>query len=344
MKAALRAIALVPIAAATLGAQQVRALPPAGPGIIAGVVTDTSGRSIDGASVFLQARNREVRTRADGQFRFDGLNTGDTVTVVARRLGYFPLSARVPIGEQGRQIMFQLRPRITSLPTVVTEAEFTGVSGVVTDTLMRPIKGAAVQVIGSASGLVKTDADGAFSLQISPGSYMLRVTESNYLSEAVGLNVPARGGRKVSVRMVPGRDPYRNREAMSFDMMRDRILRASGASSGSFTREDIARLNPRDVASLVGMGVKGRANESCGAILNGRYWEPVPLWAIEPEEIEFVAAFGKAIDMGNVRQPRGRTSINGGGTRLPGYDNAPSPHIGGSACPVGGVWIWTNGR
>jgi hypothetical protein len=330
---------------ARLGAQQgaqVRALPPAGAGILAGVVTDTAGVSVDGASVFLQGRNREVRTGPDGIFRFTGLKAGDTVTIAARRLGFFPMSARVPIGPDGRQVMVQMRPRLTSLPTVVTEVTLSGISGVVTDTLMQPVRGAEVQAVGAAGGIVRTDSAGTFSLEASAGSYVLRVTHAGFMNEMVGITVPKRGGRQVAVRLVPGRDPYRNREAFAIDGMRARLLRASSANSAAFTREDIAKLNPRDVAAISRVGVRGRTEDYCFATVNGIHGQ-VPLWAIDPEEIEFMEVYARPVDMGNTRQPRGRTSITGArGPALGGYSPPPPRVTGAEECPLGGIYIWTS--
>jgi hypothetical protein len=332
------------LAAAPLFAQQgaqVRALPPAGAGILAGVVTDTAGLAVDGASIFLQGRNREVRTGPDGIFRFTGLRDGDTVTIAARRLGFFPMSARVPIGPDGRQVMVQMRPRMTSLPTVVTEVTLTGISGIVTDTLLQPVRGAEVQALGAVGGIVRTDSMGAFAVEAGPGSYMLRVTHSNFFVETVGITVPKRGGRQVAVRMVPGRDPYRNREAFFFGSMRERMIRSNRANSRSFTREDIAKLNPRDVVELARLGVRGRAEDDCMATINGMPGEGVPLWAIDPEEIEFMEVQGRQIDMGQIMQPRGRTSVNGN-VGIRGQAMPRARVTGVEKCPLGGIYIWTS--
>jgi hypothetical protein len=331
------------VCTATLNAQQgaqVRALPPAGAGILAGVVTDTAGVSIDGASVFLQGRNREVRTGPDGVFRFTGLKDGDTVTIATRRLGFVPISARVPIGPEGRQVMVQMRRRLTSLPTVVTEATLTGIRGIVTDTLLRPIPNAEVQAVGAVGAIARTDSAGTFALETNPGSFMLRVTHANHFVETVGVTVPKGSGRQVAVRMVPGRDPYRNRKAAFFDAMRDRMIRSNPMNSRSFTSEDIAKLNPRDVVELARLGVRGRAEDDCTATINGMPGESVPLWAIDPEEIEFMEVQGRQADMGQVRAGRGVTSINGNG-RIAGQ-GAPRPRVTGiEKCPLGGIYIWT---
>lgn len=301
------------VCASTLEAQQgaqVRALPPAGAGVIAGVVTDTAGRVVDGASVFLQERRREVRTGPDGVFRFDGIKTGDTVTIAARRLGFFPMSARVPVGPDGRQVMIQLRPRITSLPTVVTEATFTGLAGIVTDTLLNPIMGAEVRVIASSAGTVRTDSAGRFSMEVKPGSHMLRVEAGNFRSEMVGVTIPNRGGRQVAVRMIPGFNAARGREAFVIDGLNARLLRRSAATSKVFTREDIAKLNPRDTRSLAIAGANGQMDENCEVSVQG-IGGSMPLWAIDPDEIEFMEVYARMPDMGGVRAARGTTSING---------------------------------
>lgn len=328
------------VGTSTLSAQQgaqVRALPPAGAGILAGVVTDTAGRAVDGASVFLQERRREVRTGADGVFRFTGLKDGDTVTIAARRLGFFPMSARVPIGPDGRQVMIQLRPRITSLPTVVTEATFTGLAGVVTDTLLNPIPGAEVRVIASSAGAVRTDSAGRFSMEVRPGSHMVRVEAGRFRSEMIGVTIPNRGGRQVAVRMIPGVDAARGREAFVIDGLTSRLMRRSAASSKVFTREDIAKLNPRDTRSLAIAGANGQMDEDCAASIQG-IGGSIPLWAIDPDEIEFMEVYARMPDMGQVRAGRGTTSINGN-RGIAGQGMARTRLTGQGPCSAT-VFVW----
>jgi hypothetical protein len=340
------------IAAALLSAVQLRAqqreLPLAGPGVIAGLVTDTAGRPVDGATVFLAGRNREIRTNADGEFRFTGILTTDTLMLVVRRIGFFPLQARVPIGEEGRQVVVQLRPRIMALPVVLTEAEVTGLRGVVSDTMSNPLTNADVSVIGAASADAKTDSAGRFSVQIKPGQYMVRVTKSGHVAQMVGVTIPARGGRAIAVRMTPGRDPYQAREGWYAGDLRERLVHRSAAYSKVFSREDIERLNPRDLSGLASSAAAARVDPECTAQVNGGLTQ-VPLWSLDPEEIEFMEVYVRMPDRpgtGTGINPRGRTSINGAAglsTQSAGRANRPMPGGGGRGqSPCGAaVIVWT---
>jgi hypothetical protein len=325
----------------TVRAQGNPVLPRAGAGTIAGLVVDTLGRPIEGASVFLQERRREVRTGADGVFRFQGLMETDTLTVAARRIGYFPLSARVPIGPEGRQVIFQLNPRLTSLPAAVTEIELAGLRGVVSDTSLVPLRGATVSVLGGNQGIAKTDSGGAFFLNVKPGHYMVRVTQERHQEQMISVTVPPKGGRRLAVQLTPGVNPYHTRQAAYADQLRDRLIRRNPAHSRLFTREDIGKMNVADMSQLASIGAVQRVDENCTATVNGGMSQ-VPLWALDAEDVEFMEVYARLPNSGNFEiNPRGVTSINGS-QPIRTQSRSPRATIGGGIqpCPAG-VMVWT---
>jgi hypothetical protein len=331
--------ALVP-GAAPLGAQQRPRQPAPGRGSLIGVVVDTLGRPLDSAQVFVAGHQRSVLTPRDGTFRFDSIGT-DTLTVTARRPGYYPASKPVKLGRNGGTVVFEMIPRLTSLPVVVTEVALTGVRGVVSDTAFNAISGAVVEALGGRAGTAHTDSLGAFVLDVTPGRYMVRVSKKGKLPQMVGVTVPPVGGRRIAVRLEPGTDPYHARRAWAIDGITERLERRSAVWSHVYSREDIAKLHVDDVVTLAKMGAIGPVAEDCSVSVNGL--TSAPLWSINPDDIEFFEVYAKmpAMGMGNT-QPHGVTSINGN-ARIPTQGTAPrSSRMGGGtgACPEG-MFVWT---
>jgi hypothetical protein len=281
------------------------------PGTILGVVIDTLGRPLDSAYVFLNGRNRQVITGPDGTFRFDSLS-GNAESLVARHSGYFPASQRVRVGKDGASVVLELSPRMNSLPPVITEARLTGLRGVVSDTAFNPIEGAEVQAMGGVGGIVKTDSGGTFFVDVNPGHYMVRVTKPGHLPQMIGVTVPEEGGRRIAVRLMPGEDPYHARESVYAFDLRARLIRRSPVGSHLYTREDIAKLNPRATAQLATLGVSQRVDDECDVWINGGM-DQVPLWSLDPAELELLEVYeGSLPGAGDVAQKnRGVTSLRG---------------------------------
>lgn len=321
-------------------AQQQGRAPVANPGagIVVGVVVDTLGRAMVGASVSIESGKLQTETSADGTFRFSDVR-GDTVMVVARWIGYYPQSRHVVMGKHGGSVLFELTPHPASLPTVVTEATLSGIRGVVSDTSYRALAGAQVQAMGSTAGIVTTDSGGVFFLDVKPGQYMLRVTSDRHQPEMVSVTVPLVGGRRVAVRLMPGSNPYHARMAWAADGLRERLEMRSAAWSKVFTREDIARLQFSDVTAIALAGASQRVKSDCEASVDGL--SSAPLWAIDPDEVEFMEVYVRMPIIG-VKQsaPRGITSINGNtSSTMQKRDQLDRPRIGAD-CPQA-IMIWT---
>lgn len=327
-------------AAAPLGAQQAPSVPRAGAGVIAGVVVDTAGKPVEGVSVYLERLTRQVTTRADGVFRFEGI-TLVTVVVAARKPGFFPNSAVVSMGAEGRQIVIELIPRRTTLAPVVTEAEQSGLSGIVSDSASGALAGAEVTAYGGSRHATKTDSAGMFYLNAKPGSYMVRITAKDHVPHELGITVPPKGGRRIAVRMTMGSDPYRNMKAAVIDDMKDRLARRSTIYSKVYSREDIAKLNPPDTKTLAVHGAPMLMSENCLVWLNGGV-SFVPLWSISPSEIEFMEVYARGtVSGGGLGTPRGRTSLGGRGRISTQVMQNRKPLDGlKDVCPEA-IYVWT---
>ena len=123
-------------------------------------MTDAERRPLEDVEIRIGRLNRTVRTGRNGTFRFDSVPAGKH-DLRARRLGFEPQARSVPMKETGSVVLFSLKPIPQALTTVVTSAARGGLSGIVTDSLLRPLPGAAVRVFGGDARTV-TDSAGEF--------------------------------------------------------------------------------------------------------------------------------------------------------------------------------------
>ena len=102
-------------------------------GAVSGTVTDQNGNPVEGAQI--QVRNPRTGfssgaiTRANGQYSIQGVEPDAGYTVIARRIGFEPLTRTnrtVSLGQSTRED-FTLQQQSTVLSTVVTVAEATPV-------------------------------------------------------------------------------------------------------------------------------------------------------------------------------------------------------------------------
>ena len=88
-----------------------------GMGTIDGIVTDTMLVPLSGATVSILGSSIRVVTGDNGRFRISALESGQVI-VIAQRLGYEPLSARVNVGIDTERVSFALERVVTALDTV----------------------------------------------------------------------------------------------------------------------------------------------------------------------------------------------------------------------------------
>ncbi len=86
-------------------------------GTIDGIVTDTMLRPLTGATVSILGSSIRVVTGDNGRFRISALESGEVI-VIAQRLGYEPLSARVNVVIDTERVSFALERVTTALDTV----------------------------------------------------------------------------------------------------------------------------------------------------------------------------------------------------------------------------------
>jgi len=255
---------------------------------ISGVVTDSAGRPVENAFVYVSQPQRSVRTGSDGKFRLVALKPGK-YTVGVRSLGFREASAKVTVKAEGASVSIVLERTAFSLPSMITTAARGGLSGVVADTGMRPLTGVSVRVIGEPV-MLTTDSAGAFFAPLKPGRYLVRIDQKGFARQVVGVTIPDSVGRQMAVWMVPSRSrPNPVVGANLFDM-HQRVIRATPVFSGFYSREDLERLGHRDVQSLTRTLVGARLNTSCRVVVNGGP-RTEPVWRLQTWEIEFVEIY-----------------------------------------------------
>lgn len=280
--------------------------PPAGPGTIVGIVIDTLGRPIDSVLVYHSMPRRDTYTDANGRFRLNGLQgfSDKDIQIGFRKIGYMPQGARViHIEKGGTSILIEMVPIVRTLATVLTEATRTGLYGLVTDGSGTPLEGAEVWLMGSGAGKAKSDSLGQFFIDGKIGHYMTKVSKTGYLTQMVSVTLGEKVGRKIVVSMSKGTSGSLARQAAIVDELHWRLVSRRPMYSKLYTREDIDRLNPRDVRQLATMPGWGRVDESCEVTVDG--YEKVPIFALDLETIEFMELYEK----GKARSAT--TSING---------------------------------
>lgn len=148
--------------------------------ILTGTVTDASGTAISGATVSLNGQT--AITGLDGRYSIGNLPYG-TYMLTVEADGYLSYSASVPVNGNVTHNV-RLTSGYTVSGTVVTGSASTGLSG------MR------VDVVDTGGNVVKyttTDANGNFSVTVTPGNYTINVSGSGYQA-STGISADATSG------------------------------------------------------------------------------------------------------------------------------------------------------
>jgi hypothetical protein len=296
-------------AAGIASAQRADTPAPAGPRTIVGVVRDAESRPLEDVEIRIGASNRSVRSGRNGSFRFDSIPAGKH-DLRARRLGYEPQTRTVTVKEQGGVVVFSLKAIPQSLTTVVTAVSRGGLSGIVTDSLLRPLPGAAVRVFGGDARTV-TDSAGEFYMDVRPGSFMVQVASPRHRTRLVSVTVPKDSGRRMAIGLQRGKAASARDQIAMREFAHRLAWRVSPAVF--FSRERLDNVPNKRLTALVRSVNLTPYDESlCTAVVNGGP-ESAPLWYFDADEIEGLEVY-----------PRGGRERQGGGAR---------------ACPVVFVWL-----
>lgn len=284
---------------------------PLGPNTLSGLVTDTLGRPIANADVFVAELRRRTRTSPDGAFRFDSVKTG-SYDVSARSIGYIARTYRVAVRADGGSVYIRMIRIGISLPSMITTAERGGLSGIIGDTAYRAMPGVRVTVMGTSSTAF-TDSAGAFFLPLKPGRYMVRLELEGHARQLIGVTIPENEGRRIAAWMAPRFSSPNPQEGANLFELNQRIMRMSPASSKYFSREDMDRQGIADLQELARRWAVGPISPDCFVKINGGPRQ-VALWELTAADLEFVEVYLPS-NVGGAGT-RGVTSINGMPTRM----------------------------
>lgn len=258
---------------------------------VIGVVRDTAGTLLAGANITLGTRSTVSDAR--GLFRVDSLRPG-TYPLLVRLIGFTPVRSQVPVlpGETAElEIFLEHAPYL--LPTVVVDANRTGVYGTVGDTGFRAIVGATVRLLGANGGVVRTDSMGRFAFpEAVQGAYLVQVTFPGYTERRQSLVLRRGEGRELALFLAPGEGTAV--PVMVLEDLRSRL--ATGLRTERLVGSDLARHQDRALCDIPQLRLE--VGETTAVLVNGatilREYPIHALCAWQADEVE-VVEFGRDV-------------------------------------------------
>jgi hypothetical protein len=305
--------------------------PPAIKRAMVGVVMDTSHRLLEGVDVAIRSPRRQGRTDRYGRFQLADLDTG-TYELTVRRIGYAVAIQWYHVTDSGGVARFCLISEPRGLAPMITSARRGGLSGVVGDSVYKPVAGAEVRVVGAGQHTL-TDSAGGFHLPLNRGTYPVVVTKDGYGKQLLSVTIPPDSGREIAVWLgAPQRNPHRFAQAL--DDMRTRILLSTPNRSGFMSAEALAKLSTT-LAGAALVAARTGVKDDCVAIIDGGAYR-LPLYMIDKDEVAFMEVYLNGA-------PRQNASVNQSGTaggRVIGLPNRRGgPPIASRDCGAT-IYVW----
>ncbi len=316
---------------------QAPVIPQPVPNTLRGIVTDTLGAPLADVLVLVTELRRQVRTQPDGRFLFDSVKAG-TYEVRPRRLGYVAATERVEVTAQGGSLHIRMVQFQNVLPSVVTNAELGGLSGVIADTDHNPLHGATVSVMGAGKA-ARTDSSGKFFIPLKAGQYMLRIERDGHVRQMMGVLIPENEGRRIAAWLAPGKKTATDiMIGVRLFNMNERIMRSSPTSSKYFTAEALLKQGIGDLMALARRNAIGTVSPDCEVTIGNLLGGPVPLSSIYADEVAFVEVYSPSMTGGAGGRVRGNTSIRGNTQRI----TTPTYQAPGTSKQCGnlGIIVW----
>ena len=245
-------------------------------GVLAGTITDLTGRPLDGADIVVFGTAMRAKSRADGKFALAGIPVGD-YEVIFRKLGFAPgeFTANVTAGLQ-QNVIVKLEPLTRQLDTVTVTAEvFNEMAGLITDTVGNPIEGVDVRIVGSELRMHTRD-DGRFLfLDVPTGRYLIQMRKLGWRPVQRSVEMVKRLDRHLTVRMsslAQGLSPVMITEQSGYGRaevaVRDFEVRRkmAGSEADMITRDDLAELGKAPLTWAIRMKGKGIAAKDLAGI------------------------------------------------------------------------------
>lgn len=270
------------------------------PGVVSGVVRDTTGRPLSGAGVALDpnGNTRVARTDAEGRFRFTNTSPGEHALRVTW-IGYHPDDRVVSVPEGGLHIEVVLRPLERRLDTLRVVARRTGIIGkVVSATTGNPLARTSIEVMGT-SFRATTGDDGNFAFSTArEGGYVLAFRRHTFRTRLISVAVPPDGAVELNAAL----DSLASRSDALFEgRLRDmemRVHRRTKNTSAVIGMQELSTLPEArlDVGLQYAPSVYSRgmivANApTCALYVNGREERFLTIKDFKTSDIEMVEVY-----------------------------------------------------
>lgn len=290
-----------------------------------GICVDSTGAAITDVLVVLRAQRRQTISGVGGSFAFDSVDAG-TYELIARRIGYATESFRVTVGDTNTFVRLQMRADVRNIRPIVTTAERTGLSGVVSDTSLRALEKIQISALGSGKA-ARTDASGAFFLPLKAGQYLLKIEADGFATQTKAVVISESAGTHIAVSMLPRSRSQNFAEANSLFDLSQRVMRSSPASTHYFVGEELARQGIHDLQDVAHRFASGRVTSECDVSIGGTANVKIPLSLLSAAEIEFLEVYLPTNTAGGGAASRGITSVSGNRNtiRTPTDQGRPAP-------------------
>jgi hypothetical protein len=300
---------------------------------LTGRVVDEAERPLEGLLVTTDEGGRATTDLA-GRFTIAVRECG-AVRVSVRRPGAIGVTRTTdPCDPTTAPLDLVLRPLAQRLDAVQVRSKVSGVIGIVTDRRGAPLAGVEVALLGARAPVV-TDSTGRFALlDVPPGAYLLRARERSREAQQLSVGLGEGDVREVQLLMtsIPERVSASRRDDLAgygidewwyVDLARRRAWR--GAYSAIVSREELLASGERDLTcalvtvSRVPRVFQGLQQANCAqwsppagcVIVDGRWNQPQPLWAVRTETIELVELYAPRADFSTSSGARARSCPSG---------------------------------
>jgi hypothetical protein len=253
---------------------------------IAGIVLDRTNHPLENVDVIVRVPRRIAKTRPDGRFLIQPLDTG-VYEVTFRKIGYQIFSWEFVVTDSGGVARVCLANEVRILPPSISAVSAGGLSGIIADSMMKPLSGAEVRAMGAGEHAI-TDSAGAFYMDLHRGTYALMISKPGYARQLVSVTIPKDSGRQITAFLgSPQRNA--NRLAANLDDMRQRIAWANPSTSGLMSNEDLLNTSADLRGAAQRLARAGMADD-CPAIIDGGPYV-LPLSIIDKRDVAMMEAY-----------------------------------------------------
>jgi hypothetical protein len=156
-------------------------------GSLQGTVKDGSGSPISGAKLTIPSKSKEISSSSDGLYQIQELDPGTYLIEISHQ-NYQAKSVSVVIGKGEKKVYDFVLSKGASEASVIGTVSSQGL----------PLSYTTIIWKGSSAGTAKSDAQGKFSLSLSPGKYTFSFAKSGYKGKSQSVTL-ASGENKLNI-------------------------------------------------------------------------------------------------------------------------------------------------